>query len=66
MAVVLPPDTVVPMGRTTKAGFAVALVDPLPCMRAGLTLYLERSGNYRVVLSVATGEELIAAVAVRR
>ena len=50
------------MGRTTKAGFAVALVDPLPCMRAGLTLYLERSGNYRVVLSVATGEELIAAL----
>ena len=40
----------------------MAVVDPLPCMRLGLATMLERNGRYRVVLSVATGEELIAAL----
>lgn len=38
----------------------VAVVDPFPCMREWLTLVLERSGLYRVVLKVAHADALIA------
>ena len=35
-----------------RAVVSVAVVEPLPCMRAGIALMLERSDRYRVMLSL--------------
>ncbi len=49
-----PPVGVGPMEKapSVEALVSVAVVEPLPCMRAGIALMLERSDRYRVMLSL--------------
>jgi len=61
----LPPpvgDGPMEKGPTEEALVSVAVVEPLPCMRLGIAQMLENTGLYRVVVRVADGDALLAAL----